>query len=279
MYQATVLFPADVDTTVGDRNPAEFPLRFLAEGDSWFSFGSLKFNSLLNVMKFKVPAAIVTLANPGATITRMTDIARNPDLDNWLSAPWGAFSWNAILVSGGGNDIMDRASCIVPPSAMDQPVKPPDQYVDRAALGAVLDDIEKSFDRIIQLRDRPTSPCVGVPLITHAYDWTTPRNAPAQFLVTLGGPWLYPAMRDARIPPSEWNAVSDFILAELDTRLDMIQGSRPNFHVARTQGTLRRAAPGTTGPSNDWDNEIHPRRSGYAKLAAVMRPLVEALTL
>lgn len=124
MYQATVLFPADVDTTVAERNPAEYPLRFLAEGDSWFSFGSMKLNSLLNVMRFKVPAAIVTLAHPGATITRMADIARNPELDNWLSAPWGAFRWNALIVSGGGNDIMDRASRIVPPSAVAQPVKP-----------------------------------------------------------------------------------------------------------------------------------------------------------
>lgn len=279
MYQATILFPADVDTTVADKNPAEYPLRFLAEGDSWFSFGSMKFNSLLNVMKFQVPAAIVTLAQPGATITRMADIAKNKDLDNWLSAPWGAFRWHALLISGGGNDIMDHASSIVPASLVDQPAKPADQYVDKVALTRVFDEIERAYGKIIELRDRPTSPCIGVPLVTHAYDWTTPRNSPAQFLVTLAGPWLYPAMTAARIPTTEWNAVSDYILGELNKRMVAMEASLPNFHVAQTQGTLKRAALGATGASNDWDNEIHPRRAGYAKLAPVMRPLIESLTL
>jgi hypothetical protein len=32
--------------------------------------------------------------------------------------------------------------------------------------------------------------------------------------------------------------------------------------------TLIPAAAGTTGDSNDWDNEIHPNHGGYKKLAA-----------
>jgi hypothetical protein len=174
---------------------------------------------------------------------------------------------------------MDHSSTIVPSSAVAQPVKPAQDYVSQPALHAVLDEIAKSFDKIIALRDRPTSSCIGVPLVTHAYDLTTPRNSPAQFIVTLAGPWLYPAMTDAKIPESEWNAVSDYLLGQLNTRLLSLQETLPNFHVAQTQGTLQRAALGVKGTSNDWDNEIHPRRRGYAKLAGVMTPLIESLTL
>jgi hypothetical protein len=115
--------------------------------------------------------------------------------------------------------------------------------------------------------------------VTHSYDLTTPRNSPAQFLVPLAGPWLYPAMTEARIPDSEWNKVSDYLLDQLNRRLLSMQAKLPNFHVAQTQGTLNRAASGAIGASNDWDNEIHPRRRGYAKLAKVVTPIIEDLTL
>jgi hypothetical protein len=41
--------------------------------------------------------------------------------------------------------------------------------------------------------------------------------------------------------------------------------------------TLIPAAPGTTGDSNDWDNEIHPNRSGYKKLAATWATEVDRI--
>lgn len=45
--------------------------------------------------------------------------------------------------------------------------------------------------------------------------------------------------------------------------------------AALSPGTLTRAALGATGVSRDWQNEIHPRGVGYAKLAAVWRPVLE----
>jgi hypothetical protein len=45
----------------------------------------------------------------------------------------------------------------------------------------------------------------------------------------------------------------------------------PNFHVIDTLALttdMLPSAPGTTGDSNDWENEIHPNRGGYRKLAA-----------
>ena len=279
-YAAKVMFPADIDSTVAENDPREYPLRILAEGDSWFSFGSWKLNSLLNHLRFRRPAAIVTLAHPGETISRMADVAGNPELDNWLSLPYGDIRWNAVLVSGGGNDVIDDAQKgrLVPPSAVEQPLMDARDYVDVDALEALLERIGDAYAAIVALRDRPSSPCIGVPLVTHAYDFVTPRAAPARFLVPLMGPWLYVAMVNAKIPTARWNGVSDFILGALARRLEALEQRLPNFHVARTQGILTRADFGTTGNSNDWENEIHPNRRGFRKLARALARPIEALT-
>lgn len=278
MYDAKVLFPAEIDRTVAENDPRSYPIRLLAEGDSWFSFGSWKFTSLLNNLRFTRPAAIVTLAHPGETISRMGSIAQNPELDLWLSTPYSDIRWSAVLVSGGGNDVIDDAQNLIPASDVAQPLQDADQYIDHVRLAETLRKVREAYAAIVAMRDRPQSPCIGVPLITHAYDLATPRNAPAQFLVPLMGPWLYKALMRARIPAARWNAVSDFILGALGKTLEDLELQLPNFHVARTQGTLIRADMGTTGNSRDWDNEIHPNRGGFRKLARVLAGPIDALT-
>lgn len=275
---AKIMYPGQLDSTQAEWNPPEYPLRFLAEGDSWFSFGSWKLESLLTQMRLETPAAIVSLAQPGDTIRRMSDVANNPELDNWLSARWGAFHWNALLVSGGGNDLIDDAARLIPASATPQPDKPADQYIDPAQLAKTLKDVADGYRRIVALRDRADSPCPGVPLVTHAYDLVTPRDAPARFLVAKLGPWLHPAMVAARIPPARWNDVADCLLGELGKCIVGLEAELPSFHVARTQGTLRRAVPGTHANSNDWANEIHPNGKGFRELARLVAELLDALT-
>lgn len=275
----TLMYPGQVDSTDPHWNPAEYPLRYLAEGDSWFSYGSWKLESLLTQLKLGRPAAVVSLAQPGDTIRRMSDIAGNPELDHWLSRPWGAFDWHAVLVSGGGNDVIDDAARIIPASAVAQAAgKPVEEYVDRVQLARTLAEIQDGYRRIVALRDREESPCPGVPLVTHAYDLATPRDAPARFLVVKLGPWLYPAMMAAKIPEARWNDVADHVLGALGAAITALEDELPNFHVARTQGKLRRAAPGTHGESNDWANEIHPNRRGFAALARLVAGPLDALT-
>lgn len=275
---ATILFPGQLDPTRPELNPPEYPLRFLAEGDSWFSFGSWKLQSLLTQLRLKTPAAVLSLAQPGDTIRRMSDISRNTVLDDWLSRQWGAFDWNALLISGGGNDVIDDASRIIPPSATAQGDKPAAQYIDPTALAKTLADVANGYRRIVALRDRADSPCPGVPLVTHAYDLATPRDSPARFLLVQLGPWLFPAMVAAKIPPNRWNDVADHVLGALGQQIVDLEGELPNFHVARTQGLLTRAASGAMGDSHDWANEIHPNGHGFRELAKLLAELLDALT-
>src|SRR5438046_8247390 len=129
----TILYPVQVDATVAEASPAEYPLRYLAEGDSWFSFGSWKLQSMLTQLRLRRMTALLTLAQPGDTIRRMSDIARNPELENWLTSRYAEYRWNALLMSGGGNDVIDDATAIIPASATDQAGdKRPEEYIDVA---------------------------------------------------------------------------------------------------------------------------------------------------
>jgi hypothetical protein len=274
---AKVMFPGQIDSGVPEWNPPDYSWKILAEGDSWFSFGSWKLESLLTQLRLRRDAAVVTLAQPGDTIRHMADICSNSALRSMLSTTHG-YSWDAILLSGGGNDVIDNAGTIVKPSAVPQPDNlPVAGYVDDAALQATLAAIRTGYQAIVALRDSPNSPAVGVPIVTHRYDLATPRNSPATFLVIRKGPWLYPAMLAGRIPAARWNDVSDYIIGALGDCLAGLELTLPNFHAVSSQGTLRRAAPGTTSNSNDWDNEIHPNRGGFRKIAAKLAEPVDGL--
>lgn len=274
---ASVIYPGQIDWTVREWNPNEYSWKILAEGDSWFSYGSWKMQSILTQLRLRRDTALVSLATPGDTIRHMGDICNNAALRAMLSTTHG-YAWDAILLSGGGNDVIDDLARIVPPSAVPQPGNlPAASYVDAAALQATLAVVADGYRAIVDRRDSPASPAVGVPIVTHCYDLATPRNAPATFLKFRMGPWLYPAMVAARIPEARWNDVSDYILQALGACLVQLENTLPNFHAVPTQGTLRRAAMGTTGNSNEWDNEIHPNGGGFRKIAARLGALVDAL--
>ena len=68
-------------------------------------------------------------------------------------------------------------------------------------------------------------------------------------------------------------------MVQLRLLLQVIADSRPGqaLHLVDTLGTLTPAPADSTGPSADWENEIHPTAAGYSQLAARWRPVVEAI--
>jgi hypothetical protein len=257
-----------------DPASSNYRWRLLAEGDSWFTLGGLPTSNLLFSLRFAGPAIIANCAMPGDTIRHMAEIAANRELEAALDRRFGC-PWDALLLSGGGNDLIDRVRDIVLPAAARPAGATPDACCDEQAILSLQDDIAAGYRRIVALRDAPESPCPGVPAIVHTYDWVTPRPSPSLFIgVPAKGPWLAPALADAGVPPAEWNALSDYLLGRVaDTILALARPGPlrlPAFHVADTRDTLRRAQAGTTGPSNDWQNEIHPTSDGYRKLAGVI---------
>jgi lysophospholipase L1-like esterase len=74
--------------------------------------------------------------------------------------------------------------------------------------------------------------------------------------------------------------VSELLLGRLSDGIQALaQGPDPieNFYVVDTRDALTPAAASATGPSGDWENEIHPSAEGYRKLAERISPVVRSL--
>src|SRR5437667_56183 len=83
--------------------------RFLAEGDSWFSIGSLnplQSSNLLFEMVFEKSGMAINCASPGDTLKRMAQMNTDPNFIDLLCGRRARF-WDAILLSCGGNDLIE----------------------------------------------------------------------------------------------------------------------------------------------------------------------------
>lgn len=247
-----------------------FKKRILCEGDSWFSIGAVPSENLLSFLMFAESTILCNLAQSGDTIKHMSTISANPDLAHLIAEPRFSVKWDAIFLSGGGNDLIDRAKDILcSPSAgagnhlLD--------YVNQLQLTQFKLDIKAGFKKIAQLRDGSQN--ADTPIVTHLYDYPTPRNAKAKFLgLPAKGPWLYAAMQCHKIPKEHWISLTDYIFEALGAALLELPSEIKNFHVIKTAGTLIPAEPDSVGDDGDWLNEIHPNTAGYKKLSKVVSP-------
>lgn len=248
----------------------------LAEGDSWFSYGSLKFRNVLLDLALPKKTLVLNIAQPGDTLRRMHETCRNAELYFFLKNRGGR-RWDAILLSGGGNDVIDAAwnADIGAPEIFVKPSDPASitlanlrTILRQPAYDALFEYIGANVQQIVREgRDQTGGNSVDVPLFMHTYALLQPRNAPVKYLNQ--GPWLFQACQWLGIDQALWIEVARMVLSDLATRLKSL--NLPNFHVIDTLAlttTMVPSAPGSTGDSNDWENEIHPNRGGYRKLAA-----------
>jgi lysophospholipase L1-like esterase len=248
-----------------------YTYRLLAEGDSWFAWSQFSLapsSNVLEQLEFPKPAVIVSLAYSGDVIRDISDTRRNMALYFELQA----LRYHALLLSGGGNDLIDALrpkkggpAIIVPRSG-----SVPDTasvYVDSAALKALTDNVLAGYRRIIAQRD-DSDANAHTPIVLHTYDYPTPRDARATLVGRPAiGPWLLPALNAASVPAGFYQAVTDIVFnAQADALLTLDDPANA-VHVVDTRGTIARADPNTTGLSGDWINEIHPDAHGYALLA------------
>jgi hypothetical protein len=268
-----------LDVLSGDpaSNPdsTEYGKRFLAEGDSWFSFNAVPHSAnVLDQLRFDVPSIVFTLSKPGDTIKHMSTIASNPELKKYLQARNFASSWDAIFFSGGGNDLIDAVSDII----VNGNGTDPKNWINTAALGRTLDTIMTGYAAVVAARDAPGSVNAGKRIVVHTYDYPTPRNAAADFLgCPAQGPWFWTRFQTLGVADRGLrSAITDYVLNQLAQTLLGLAARFQNFKVVDTRGVLIRAEPDTTANSNDWLNEIHPNSGGYQKIADQILPALAA---
>lgn len=259
------------DNISGPDDPG-FGKRLLCEGDSWFSLGAIPSSNMLFPLRFRQRTLLMNLAAPGDTLLNMTDPLTNPQLKSALAET----RWNAIFISGGGNDLINRIGNVVcaPSTGAGQNFL---DYIDRVELASLRVAIHGHHRRLAALRDEGRNR--GVPIVTHVYDYPTPRMAKARFLgFGFKGPWLCPALMQWKVPEAFWISIVDYVFESVAAALVELSPVIDNFHViATTRGVLTRARLGTTGDDGDWLNEIHPNPGGFEKLAEVISPELDAI--
>src|SRR5262249_55809913 len=160
-----------------------FGFRFLAEGDSWFSIGTLnplKNSNLLFEMQFEHTACAVNCAQPGDTLKRMSQMSTDPRFIDVLCGR-RARLWDAILLSCGGNDLTGAVSS-PPVDAAGAPVPamlrlllteaewgPPElgapRYLSDAGWETFGTYLQANLEHLLGLRER--GPSAGQPVFLH----------------------------------------------------------------------------------------------------------------
>jgi len=286
-HALTVISPAQVLVT-GDQNPYPldwFDRRCLAQGDSWFSIGAIppgRTSNILAEMSLAKSVVAVNCAHPGRTLSHMTDTSSEPQFLRLLTGTQ-ARQWDALLLSGGGNDLIDAVGA--------GPAHPPEQRLlataaERGADPATADYLSATgwdtfashlrtvFDWLLAVRAGSINK--DAPMFFHTYAYLQPRPAPAG---PGFGPWLQPALDAFAVPAEQRAPISKLLIDRLADLLTSIVDAHPGAGLTLIDTRAAGLAPadeGSTGASGDYANEIHPSFGGYAKLATVWRAALDA---
>lgn len=260
--------------------------RFLAEGDSWFTLGTLnpaKNSNLLFEMAFERFACAVNCASPGDTLRRMAQMNRDREFVGLLVGRTARL-WDAVLLSCGGNDLIDavqvRGAGIPPAKRLllesgewGDTSLGPQRYLSDAGWQTFSTYLKANLAHLVALRDR--GPSRGCPIFLHGYACPTPRPSGAGPT----GPWLYPSLVAYGIPGDDWIGVARVLIKRLASLLAECAADAaafPNLHFFdTTEIAIEPAALGSTGEDGDWVNEIHLTWRGYEKLALPWAAFIE----
>lgn len=286
-----VINPRDVGLGENAETPdnPDYAWHLLAEGDSWFTIAAIPSSNLLLEMRLGRWTQILNLAYPGDTLRAIETLAKNKDLIRFLAKKNFCSHFDALILSGGGNDLINGVGDLIrrKPQPGSDPAAP-ESYLDHAAFAALLLKVQEAFATIVSVRDSAHSLSRGSPAFVHTYDYATPRDAPARFVgaVRIAGPWLFKAFAGSGTDISLQQRIADLLtdgladsVLELDTDAGTSGKALPAFHVIDTRNTLVRANPTERGNSNDWINEIHPNLGGYRKIAARLAARINEVLL
>jgi hypothetical protein len=237
---------------IRDKAAAKPILRLLAEGDSWFKY-RIGATNVVDELQDLIDLPIANMAHAGFEVRQMLALKERKEIMKRLSAdaPDGK-PWDAMLFSGGGNDIAGDELCI-----WLKPYKvgtPPADCIDDRRFTAVVEIIEAGYRDLLSIRDELSEDTV---LFFHQYDFAPPNGRG----VCGVGPWLQPSLIFRGVPPELHGDVVKAMLLRFAHMLDRVAAEFRNVVVVRTQGTF----PSTS--KKWWENELHPTKSGFKEIA------------
>ena len=233
------------------------PLQVFAEGDSWFDYPVPFFGGgVIPRLEDRLGVPILNLAKAGDEVRFMLGVEeRRLLIEQFTNGCPAGGPWDAMLFSGGGNDIVDDPMALwirdfnaaLPPAAL----------IHQGRLDAALALVRAGYEDLIGLRDR-LSPQTH--LFFHGYDFAIPDGRGICHL----GPWLKPTFDLARLPDPGVGVRrhEDPPPAVRRDAARRWRSSHANVTFINGQGTL---AP---QPSS-WHNELHPSKAGFNAFATL----------
>jgi hypothetical protein len=241
----------------------------LAIGDSWFDY-PVSDHGFFPWPRQDIAAQLQNIGNPSPSILSLA-VHGNPmtttmgldkqktyvdEIQN--SGQWLSGKPDAILVSGGGDDVVGDQFIV---------------YLDylggklSTRVQGVLDSIEASYQALFQFRDlhAPSTPIFG-----HCFDYAIPNGLG----VALQGPWLKPSLDFAGYDYADGLSIVQDAIDRLYAMLNglaSVKKNKNNFFLVDTRGTLTRDTSHPLG----WANEIHPYSAGFRALANKFVPVMQ----
>ncbi|WP_119421671.1 GDSL-type esterase/lipase family protein [Desertibaculum subflavum] len=253
--------PADAEPK--SKSSSFVPLQIFAEGDSWFDYPALFFGGgIIPRLENLLGVPILNLAKAGDEVRYMLGVEERLLLADHLSkgCPAGG-PWDALLFSGGGNDIVDNPMALWVKDW--DPTVPAAQLVHQQRFDAALALVRAGYEDLIQLRDR-LSP--GTVLVFQGYDFAIPDGRGICHL----GPWLKPTFDLRNFPTLA--ARQEVVKAMLQQFAAMLTGLAVHANVIFINGQ------GTLLPQkSSWHNELHPSKKGFQSFANLFHRELKAL--
>lgn len=167
-----------------------------------------------------------------------------------------------VLFSGGGNDLADAATELFRKGSGSDP----EDYFVIEKVDSLFEELHAAYDAMIQ-EIGPFAPIFG-----HGYDWFAPSDRPVRFnAVKLPiGPWIHPALVAKEIHDQTTHRKIGRYL--IDRFNDMLEGLADDHPLDFVHVDLR----GTLDIDSDWENEIHPTRAGFIKVAEAFQEVLVA---
>ncbi len=240
------------------------PLQVFAEGDSWFDYPVPLFGGgIIPRLERRLGLPILNLASAGDEVRYMMGVDQRQVITTHLrnGCPAGG-AWDALLFSGGGNDIVDDPMALwVRDYVAGTPVE---LSLHQPRFMAALGIVRAGYEDLIVLRDR-LSPSTH--LIFHTYDHAIPDGRG----ICGKGPWLKPSL-DLRGYPNQQLGFETvrWMLTQFAQMLLDLQATHARVTVLNGQGTL---AP---VPAS-WHNELHPSKKGFDLFADKFLVLLRTL--
>ncbi len=228
-----------------------------AEGDSWFdkfiAIGKADTNLLATI---RLPKAVNVV-----DVAKIGNVSSQFVMGFQLKQTRTMFdkvSFNAILYSGGGNDLKNLFTAEFDYKTDPNPTA--DKFIAK---------VFANVQKFIALRDDASNPVTRkAPILLNGYDYIQPRQVSGSVVgnsIDVIGPWLYPKMDAAGLNFDQMADLVKLVVDKLNAKLETLAAA-PNIYLIKTPGTLKKPK-GTDKANVHWTDEIHPTKAGFTLLA------------